>query len=373
MIKFLQLEKNVQTDDFLKKLTFTMNFSSEKRKLNFKNQKSQNLIKIKEKNDILKSLVFFGQNNVGKSKLINEIIQFKNLILSGKSELPFLNIKIRFFLHHQNDFTETEYILHILNNEIINEELSFFPKKTKVKVFSRFYNDFHFVKGFKCAKIDKFRRYINSDSVFLSEIAQNDFFSTDEKFKIFCDVYNFFINDFIFEKINPEIFITKHNLFLEFLHQANFNILNYQNPYTFYENIQNDSSGTKEFVFTLAKIIQENNSGKLIFLDDFAQNLHPILARFLIKIIHSTKNLQFVINTNSTSLLDTKLFRTEQINFIDLFDFNDFMNKRLYDFKDFRENMNAEKCYLEGRFSATPFIITSENTIRNILNAREKF
>ena len=46
-----------------------------------------------------------------------------------------------------------------------------------------------------------------------------------------------------------------------------------------------------------------------------------------------------------------------------------FVNKRqdgsselysLFDFKDFRENMDLEKAYMQGRFDAIPYIVESE-------------
>jgi hypothetical protein len=39
----------------------------------------------------------------------------------------------------------------------------------------------------------------------------------------------------------------------------------------------------------------------------------------------------------------------------------------LFDFKDFRENMDAEKCYLQGRFDAVPYINSSISIIKNLL------
>ena len=52
-----------------------------------------------------------------------------------------------------------------------------------------------------------------------------------------------------------------------------------------------------------------------------------------------------------------------------------FVNKRddgssdlysLFDFKDFRENMDAEKAYLQGRFDAIPYIDESYNTLTRL-------
>ena len=39
----------------------------------------------------------------------------------------------------------------------------------------------------------------------------------------------------------------------------------------------------------------------------------------------------------------------------------------LFDFKDFRENMDAEKCYLQGRFDAVPYMNYSKESLRYLL------
>jgi len=39
----------------------------------------------------------------------------------------------------------------------------------------------------------------------------------------------------------------------------------------------------------------------------------------------------------------------------------------LFDYKDFRENMDAEKGYLQGRFDAVPHIDASLVTLRKLL------
>jgi hypothetical protein len=39
----------------------------------------------------------------------------------------------------------------------------------------------------------------------------------------------------------------------------------------------------------------------------------------------------------------------------------------LYDFKDFRENMDAEKGYIQGRFDAVPYVDSSVESIKQLL------
>ena len=39
----------------------------------------------------------------------------------------------------------------------------------------------------------------------------------------------------------------------------------------------------------------------------------------------------------------------------------------LYDFKDFRENMDAEKGNIQGRFNAVPYVDSSVSSIKQLL------
>lgn len=370
MIKQFQIEKNIQTDKTLKRLKLNLNFVAENRKLKNANKKLENTILLSSKNRLLKSLIFYGQNEVGKSQIYQDLKNFRDFITNGTLKSDFLNASLRFFIKIDNEIIESEINIHFQNGKILKEELFIFNQNRKTKIYSRKEQSFYFNQKFSSENLRHFSKFINQNELFISKVAQNHFFESYEKLKIYFTVYNFIKNDFLFdnsENLDKNIFIENYDLFLEFIKLANLNINQFENPYEFYDDLQNASSGTKEFVLTLAKIFQCQTSGQTLFLDDFAKNLHPSLAKFLVKIIHSSKNLQVLITSNCTSILDTKLFRIDQINFLDFDDYGSFLNKRLFDFKDFRENMNAEKRYLQGRFSATPFIIVSENTIGKLL------
>ena len=69
---------------------------------------------------------------------------------------------------------------------------------------------------------------------------------------------------------------------------------------------------------------------------------------------------------DNTYLLDTSKLRKDQVYFV---------NKRkdassdlysLFDFKDFRENMDLEKAYLQGRFDAIPYIDDSMSNLKQL-------
>ena len=367
MLKHFQIEKNIKTDKTLKRLNLNLNFVAENRKLKNSNKKLENTISVNQKNRLLKSLIFYGQNEVGKSQIFMDLKNFKNFIINGTLKYDFFNASLRFFINFDDELIEAEININFQSEKILKEELLIYNQNRKAKIYSRKEQSFYFNQKFSTENLRHFTKFVNSNELFISKVAENHFFKGYEKLKIYFSIYNHIKNDFIFDNLDTNIFVENHDLLLEFMKLANLNINQFENPYDFYKNLQIASSGTKEFVLTLAKIMQCQISGQVLFLDDFGKNLHPTLTKFLVKIIHSSKNLQVLMTSNCTSILDTKLFRIDQINFLDFDDYGSLLNKRLFDFKGFRENMNAEKGYLHGRFSATPFIIVSENTIGKLL------
>ena len=99
--------------------------------------------------------------------------------------------------------------------------------------------------------------------------------------------------------------------------------------------------------------------GRVLFVDELDTSLHPLLIRFLIEIIQNkmvNKNdAQLVFTTHDTSLLDTDLFRRDQIWFVEK---DNASATRLYPLSDFspRKGEALEKSYLKGRYGALPFV-----------------
>jgi AAA15 family ATPase/GTPase len=71
---------------------------------------SQNYVEIGKNLKILRSSVLYGANASGKSNLINALVNFSQLILSGNQNLESLNLNIPFFrLATKNEFKPTVY------------------------------------------------------------------------------------------------------------------------------------------------------------------------------------------------------------------------------------------------------------------------
>ena len=68
-----------------------------------------------------------------------------------------------------------------------------------------------------------------------------------------------------------------------------------------------------------------------------------------------------VFSTHNTHLLDMTRFRKDQIFFVNKRDDSSSDLYSLFDYNDFREKIDLEKAYLQGRFDAVPYINEFEN------------
>ena len=106
---------------------------------------------------------------------------------------------------------------------------------------------------------------------------------------------------------------------------------------------------------------------KGIMMDEFDMGLHTRLADFILDLIHASDRSQLLFTSHNTNLIDVKRLRRDQIVFVNKSGHGATEVYSLYDFKDFRENMDAEKAYIQGRFDAVPYVESSVSIIKNLL------
>ena len=121
-----------------------------------------------------------------------------------------------------------------------------------------------------------------------------------------------------------------------------------------------ESDGTKNLFMFSPVLKNAFEKGETLCVDEFDNSLHPTLLLHLIKMFHdpeiNTGNAQLIFSTHTTSLLNSELFRKDQIYFVEkdhrtagsqLYSLDDFYSKR---------TSNIEKSYLLGRYGAVPKI-----------------
>lgn len=124
-------------------------------------------------------------------------------------------------------------------------------------------------------------------------------------------------------------------------------------------DFEEESHGTQKFFAYAGYWIDALENGKVIVVDELDNGVHPLAVRFLINLISSAEenkiNSQLIFTTHDTSLLDSDIFRRDQIWFVE----KDKNNAtQLYPLLDFspRKNEAIGKGYLQGRYGALPYI-----------------
>jgi AAA15 family ATPase/GTPase len=123
-------------------------------------------------------------------------------------------------------------------------------------------------------------------------------------------------------------------------------------------NIGNESAGTSNFFNKIGPIIDTIENGKVLFIDELDNSLHPYLTKFIIDLFekNNPKNAQLIVTTHDTSLLSYKEdFIKDQFWFTEKDKFGTGNLISLSEF-DLRNDTEFSKKYLEGRFGSVPFI-----------------
>ncbi len=120
-----------------------------------------------------------------------------------------------------------------------------------------------------------------------------------------------------------------------------------------------ESKGTQKY-FSLSGIILDNlENGEVLVVDELDAKLHPILVQELVKLFNSKdtnpKNAQLIFVTHDVNLLDSDIFRRDQIWFIEK---DRYQAAYLYPLTNFsvRDNTDLKKNYIWGKYGAIPFV-----------------
>ncbi|MHB8481683.1 MAG: AAA family ATPase [Nitrospiria bacterium] len=139
---------------------------------------------------------------------------------------------------------------------------------------------------------------------------------------------------------------------IRFQHQAT-------NGESVYFEMNDESHGTQRLFAFAGPWLDILAKAKIIFVDELDTGFHPLMVRYLINLIQNqdtNKNdAQLIFTTHDTSILDTELFRRDQVWFVE----KDRENaSKIYPLSDFnpRKGEALEKGYLKGRYGALPYI-----------------
>lgn len=119
-----------------------------------------------------------------------------------------------------------------------------------------------------------------------------------------------------------------------------------------------ESEGTKK-LFEIAPCIYEAFKKETpLVIDEFDARFHPLLTREIIRLFNSKNKVcpQLIFTTHDTNLLDNKIFRKDQIDFVEKDSFGASHLYSLIEFKGLRNTSSFEDDYIKGKFGAIPYL-----------------
>ncbi|MBQ3657815.1 MAG: ATP-binding protein [Bacteroidales bacterium] len=343
---------------------------------------------------VLKTIGLFGQNASGKSNIVKAInfccrMVFESHLYNENTVFGFQPFKFdgwsskpsSFLVDFVCDGIEYEYSFSLTKSEIISESLFYYPNKRRAKIFVRQIDGYSYGEGVipraKDVELNTSRKnlYLSRASSMNREFAKT--------------IFNYFYNSFILgivpinSEITEQLFTKYKKVILEALSVCDCDICNIElrknkdviqfltyhktAPEIPFDMAGEESAGTSMLFCVLLLLLDVVKNKKSLMLDEFDISLHTLLADFILDFIHASESSQLLFTTHNTNLIDTDRLRKDQIVFVNKKSDGSTDVYSLYDFKDFRDNMDAEKSYKQGRFDAVPIVGTSVGSLKKLL------
>lgn len=394
---------------------------------NIKTQKSRllpnNIFEYKD-DQVLKSVALYGANASGKSNILktimfcnamvfeshqnneNSVFNFKKFKFKGYKNKP-----SSYFIRFVIDEIEYCYSFSLNLKEILTESLYYYPKGKKAKIF---------VRDEKAGKTKR-EKYsfgtsiikrpfdvaesTSNKTLFVSRASQMDREIPKKIFKYFHQDFILRHSNYSIKNVDLLIESNKKHL-LKALQLADSDIIDFKqtlqkkkgknikanmqteefsieeteiesleiktfhrySPGVAFDFVTEESDGTKQLFILMLTILDVVRNNKTLLIDEIEKSLHPKIVEYIIEIFNASKKSQLIFTTHNTNLLDLNKFRKDQIWFV---------NKKidggsdlysLYDYSDFRDTMDLEKAYLQGRFDSIPIIDDSKEKLHSIIN-----
>ncbi len=139
-------------------------------------------------------------------------------------------------------------------------------------------------------------------------------------------------------------------------------------PGVAFDFLTEESQGTIQLFFIMLTLLYVVKHNKVLLIDEIEDSLHPKIIEYIYNIFRKGKSAQLICTTHNTRFLDLKKFRKDQIYFANKKSDGSTDLYSLYDYNDFRDTMDLEKAYMQGRFDAIPIINDSAEKINSLLN-----
>lgn len=125
-----------------------------------------------------------------------------------------------------------------------------------------------------------------------------------------------------------------------------------------------ESEGTRKLIHILGPLYDAVHAKRILVIDEIEAKFHSNLTKFLFRVFHQENQVgsQIIAAAHDTSLMDTKYFRRDQINFVNK---NEQGASELYSLSEFKEKARKIKEhygaeYLSGAFGAIMLFETAD-------------
>lgn len=375
------------------------------------------------KTNVLKTVAIYGANASGKSNIIkairfcvrmilfshthneNTIFNFEKFKFASCNSKPSI-----FFIRFVINDIEYEYQFSLMQNSILTESLHYYPKGRIAEVFTR---------DEKKGKTKKQKYNFQSVIKRPMDVAEN---TSDKTLYVSRAsqmdrntgklIFNYFNSTFILGYLNyntnqvENLFKTYKNQFLTALKIADSDIVDVKikrsqapsknfnanlsdltltvedviqdvlqiktyhktNPNISFDLLTEESEGTKKLFLIMLRILDIISNNKIILIDEIGESLHSEIVDYIFNLFKASEKAQLICTTHNTSFLNLDKFRKDQIYFVNKKEDGSTDLYSLYDFSDFRDTMDLEKAYLQGRFDAIPFVNDSLTNLKSLIN-----
>lgn len=365
---------------------------------------------------VLKTIGLFGPNASGKSNILKAINFCCRMVLESHlnnegTVFNFMPFKFDGYDAKPSEFlidfvcsgVEYEYSFALTRTEVLRESLYYYPNGKRAKVFTRDENAeevYSFSPGIivkpkdvaintgkknlflsRASSMNRvlpqelYRYFLNT---FLLGLVDLNSVSVEENFnaykKVILKALSICDTDICDIKVRHEQVpapimssLASPELNFRMIDILRFQTIHKRAPNVVFDLDVDESNGTRKLFQILLRLLDVVRNGKSLMMDEFDMGLHTRLADFIIDLIHASENSQLLFTSHNTNLIDMKRLRKDQVVFVNKLDDGSTEVYSLYDYKDFRDNMDAEKGYIQGRFDAVPFVDSTVMNLKQLL------
>lgn len=123
--------------------------------------------------------------------------------------------------------------------------------------------------------------------------------------------------------------------------------------------INEESMGTRRIFSLAGPIFEALEDGDVLVVDELDASLHPIIVKALVRLFNDPEtnpnNAQLIFNSHDTTLLDSDVFRRDQIWFVEKAQNGSSFLFSLLDF-NVRSTEVFSRGYLQGKYGAIPIL-----------------